>query len=290
MKEASRLAPLALLLLLAVAEEVEDGPGWLARNVANHDDLIVLPSGLQYRVLREGSPGGASPAATEQCEVHYEGRLTDGSIFDSSYARGRSSSFSPNRVIPGWTEALQLMRPGDKWELFVPPQLGYGARGSPPRIPPNAVLIFKVELISVGTASGFKILGLDLSQPSNLLVAVALGYLVIRLLFSSGGAKGPRISLQEASDESNPRVFFDMCIGDNKAGRIEMELFAKVGGDVPKASGECSQCQLNLCRSWSCLALDQMHIMHLDQMHIMRMHLDQMHIVRMHLIQGCICA
>ena len=106
----------------------------------------MLPSGLQYQVLTGGA--GAKPAATDTVTTHYEGRLIDGTVFDSSLARGEPASFPLNRVIPGWTEALQLMQPGAKWRLFIPPELAYGDRpaGS---IPPNSTLIFEVELLSI---------------------------------------------------------------------------------------------------------------------------------------------
>lgn len=221
-----------LPLLLGGALATPDEPPeilWLAKNALANEDVVSLSSGLQYRILRSGPAVGPHPTPSTQCECHYKGTLTDGTEFDSSYRRGKPSTFSPNRVIPGWTEALQLMRPGDKWELFVPPFLGYGSRGSPPRIPPKAVLIFTLELISIDTTSKWTFFGIDFSQPYTIAVAVALGYVLMRLLSGGGGAKGPRVSVDEASDDSNHRVFFDMSIGGQKAGRIEMELFNKVG-------------------------------------------------------------
>jgi FKBP-type peptidyl-prolyl cis-trans isomerase FklB len=106
-----------------------------------------LESGLQYKVIEKGS--GATPKATDSVTVHYRGTLTDGTEFDSSYTRNKPATFGVNRVIPGWTEALQLMQEGDKWQLFIPPQLAYGERGAGGKIPPNSALIFEVELISV---------------------------------------------------------------------------------------------------------------------------------------------
>ena len=107
----------------------------------------VLPSGLQYKVLKTGS--GASPKATDTVKVHYHGTLTNGEKFDSSVERGEPAEFPVNRVIPGWTEALQLMKPGDKWQLVIPSDLAYGPQGRPPVIPPNSVLLFDVELLEV---------------------------------------------------------------------------------------------------------------------------------------------
>jgi len=111
------------------------------------EDVVTLESGLQYKVLTKGS--GESPKATDKVRVHYAGRLMDGSEFDSSIKRGEPAEFPVNGVIKGWTEALQLMKPGSKWELYIPPALGYGTRGAGQKIPPNSVLIFEVELLAV---------------------------------------------------------------------------------------------------------------------------------------------
>lgn len=110
-------------------------------------DVVILPSGLQYKVLTAGQ--GATPSAESTVQVHYRGSLIDGTEFDSSYQRGEPVSFPVNGVIPGWTEALQLMKEGDKWQLVIPPQLAYAERGAPPVIPPNAALVFEVELLKV---------------------------------------------------------------------------------------------------------------------------------------------
>lgn len=106
-------------------------------------------SGLRYKVLASGPAGGTRPAIHDTVVVHYRGTLVDGSVFDSSYDRGQPASFGVSQVIPGWTQALQMMRPGDKWLLHIPFNLAYGSRGSPPKIPPFADLIFQVELLNV---------------------------------------------------------------------------------------------------------------------------------------------
>jgi FKBP-type peptidyl-prolyl cis-trans isomerase len=109
------------------------------------EGVNVTASGLQYKVVKEGT--GRKPLATSTVTVHYEGKLIDGSIFDSSYQRGETISFQLNQVIPGWTEGLQLMSEGSVYELYIPSELGYGDR-SIPSIPAGSVLIFKVELFS----------------------------------------------------------------------------------------------------------------------------------------------
>lgn len=114
---------------------------------AKKEGVIQLEDGLQYKVLTSGT--GKSPVATDMVQAHYESRLVTGEIFDSSYERGTPVTLPVDSVIPGWSEALQLMKEGDKWELYVPNALAFGERGSPPRIPPFATLIFKIELIRV---------------------------------------------------------------------------------------------------------------------------------------------
>jgi FKBP-type peptidyl-prolyl cis-trans isomerase len=114
---------------------------------AKKEGVITTPSGLQYKVIEPGS--GARPKAAETVRVHYSGRLIDGKKFDSSYDRGEPISFPLNRVIPGWTEGLQLMPIGAKYELVIPSELGYGARGAGGVIPPDATLIFEVELLGI---------------------------------------------------------------------------------------------------------------------------------------------
>lgn len=110
--------------------------------------VTTTASGLQYEVLTEGN-GGAKPTATDSVTVHYKGTLTDGKVFDSSYDRGQPATFPLNRVIPGWTEGVQLMTVGSKYRFVIPPNLGYGAAGAGGVIPPNATLNFEVELLKI---------------------------------------------------------------------------------------------------------------------------------------------
>ena len=128
------------------AKNLADGKGFLVDN-GKKEGITTRPSGLQYKVLSTGS--GKTPKATDTVTVHYRGTFMNGTEFDSSVGRGQPATFQVNGVIPGWTEALQLMNEGAKWQLFIPPDLAYGERGMPPRIPPNSILIFEVELISV---------------------------------------------------------------------------------------------------------------------------------------------
>ena len=131
----------------AQSANVEAGQKFLAEN-GKRDGVVTTATGLQYEVLAEGS--GDSPKETEQVTVHYHGTLIDGTVFDSSVERGQPATFPVNGVIPGWVEALQLMKPGAKYKLFIPSNLAYGERGAGGSIGPNATLIFEVELISIG--------------------------------------------------------------------------------------------------------------------------------------------
>ena len=134
----------------AAAEKYKDnkekGEAWLA-NKAMEEGVVALPSGLMYQVLNEGN--GKKPTAEDTVECHYEGRLIDGTVFDSSYKRGESATFPLNGVIAGWTEGVQLMSEGAKYRFFIPYQLAYGERGAGQAIPPFAALVFDVELIKV---------------------------------------------------------------------------------------------------------------------------------------------
>ena len=124
----------------------KEGEAFLAEN-KKKEGVKTLPSGLQYRVIKEGT--GRKPKATDKVLTHYRGTLIDGTEFDSSYKRGTPTSFKVNEIIPGWTEALQLMKEGAKWQLFIPSNLAYAERGTGHDIGPNATLIFEVELISI---------------------------------------------------------------------------------------------------------------------------------------------
>ena len=122
------------------------GEEFLKKN-AEREEVLTTSSGLQYEILKDGT--GKQPKATDRVEVHYTGKLIDGTVFDSSVDRGVPATFGVTQVIPGWVEALQLMKEGSQWRLFIPSNLAYGPQGAPGAIPPNATLIFDVELLKV---------------------------------------------------------------------------------------------------------------------------------------------
>ena len=124
----------------------EEGETFLKMNAEN-EGVVVLPSGLQYKVIAEGE--GKKPSATDKVKCHYEGTLLNGVKFDSSYDRGEPAVFGLNQVIPGWTEGVQLMSEGSKYEFYIPYDLAYGENGAPGVIPPYSTLKFVVELIEV---------------------------------------------------------------------------------------------------------------------------------------------
>eukprot|EP00744_Colponema_vietnamica_P007697 GILI01011050.1.p1 GENE.GILI01011050.1~~GILI01011050.1.p1 ORF type:complete len:163 (-),score=43.83 GILI01011050.1:32-520(-) len=120
--------------------------------------VYKLPSGVCFTIIKKGA-GEKSPLSSTPCKVHYKGTLLNNNVFDSSYKRNDPATFAPDQVIPGWTEVLQLMRDGDKWEIYVPAHLAYGAKGNPPQIPPYSTLVFTIELV--------RILSLAETQPAT---------------------------------------------------------------------------------------------------------------------------
>ena len=124
----------------------KEGADFLAKNKTKQG-VVTLPSGLQYKIIKAGN--GKKPIGSDTVECHYRGTLINGTEFDSSYRRNQTASFPVSGVIPGWTEALKLMPVGSKWQLFIPPQLAYGAQGAGRDIGPDATLIFEVELLAI---------------------------------------------------------------------------------------------------------------------------------------------
>lgn len=117
------------------------------------DGVVTLPSGLQYKVVKAAPAGAPSPDRNDLVRVHYEGTLIDGTVFDSSFEKGVPYATTPEEVVPGWTEALQKMKVGDEWILYVPPALGYGEQRAG-RIPPNSVLVFRIQLLDMLPVAG----------------------------------------------------------------------------------------------------------------------------------------
>lgn len=130
------------------AANLEQAQAFLAEN-ANREGITVTESGLQYEVLAEGAEDAPSPSAESQVVTHYTGRLADGTVFDSSEERGEPATFGVSQVIAGWQEALQLMQVGDRLRIWLPPELAYGERGAGGDIPPNAALVFEIELLEI---------------------------------------------------------------------------------------------------------------------------------------------
>ena len=129
------------------SENLLAADAFMAKN-AKEPGVVTLPEGLQYKIVRSGPNGGMHPTRADEVKVHYEGKLIDGTIFDSSYERGAPASFTLDRLVPAWVIALQRMKAGDEWMLDVTPALGYGAQDKGP-IPGNSVMIFRIELIDV---------------------------------------------------------------------------------------------------------------------------------------------
>ena len=127
-------------------KNLKEGQAFLDEN-KKKEGVSATASGLQYRIIKQGD--GPTPKATDTVEVNYRGTFVDGKEFYSSYQRNKTEKFKVSGVIKGWTEALQLMKVGSKWQIFVPPELAYGQGGQPPRIPPSSVLIFEIELVSI---------------------------------------------------------------------------------------------------------------------------------------------
>jgi peptidylprolyl isomerase/FKBP-type peptidyl-prolyl cis-trans isomerase FklB len=152
------IAAVAATSLLAVAgcgraqTPPQDAVSFMAQN-ALQEGVKSLPSGIQYKVIKSGPADGPHPTPQDLVKVNYEGALTNGQVFDSSYKRGQPVTFKLENLIPGWIDAMQYMRPGDEWVIYVPPKLGYGDERAGP-IPPNSVLVFRLELLAVGAAAG----------------------------------------------------------------------------------------------------------------------------------------
>jgi len=227
------MRPLLTLLLLLYTSGIAltttasntDGTNYLAAN-SKKKGVKTLSNGLQIEVVKEGSADGESPQSTDQCVCHYSGSLIDGTVFDSA----RGASFAPNKVIQGWTIVLQMMKPGDKWVVTIPPELGYGESGSGSKIPGGSVLIFELELLSFHESS-WK----DYLSMKNMMIAGCFILYNLSVYFGNNNKNiGDAVPLEKAQEhDQNSRVWFDVTIGDKPAGKIRFLLFNNV---VPKTA------------------------------------------------------
>jgi len=217
-----------LILILAPSAMTASNPEGIAYLAANAEKKGVetLSNGMQIEVLKKGS-GDGNPSLSDNCVCHYTGSLIDGTVFDSSVKRGKPATFAPNQVIAGWTSALQMMTPGDKWILTIPSELAYGEGGSGSKIPGGSVLVFELELLSFKNKSW-----MDVSPQKIMFVIYVLYQLWGFFSSKSLGFKGEVVPLKQAEEYTqNTRVWFDVSIGDSAAGRINFVLFNSV---VPK--------------------------------------------------------
>uniref|UniRef100_A0A7S2IDK5 peptidylprolyl isomerase n=1 Tax=Haptolina brevifila TaxID=156173 RepID=A0A7S2IDK5_9EUKA len=204
------------------SEWVEAGRAYLARN-GEDPDVTTLSSGLQYKVLTVGPPEGELPTAVSRCVCHYVGSYFNGTVFESSVERGAPTQIVPNQVVKGWSEALLLMRQGDKWALTVPSDLAYGDKGNT-RIPGGSVLNFELEIIEIKGPSMFTWFGVDLSRFGFVILMVI--FQIYQLCFAPtehDKRKGGKLKLEEvAKADGHVVVFFEVQVGKDAAGRIEM--------------------------------------------------------------------
>ena len=155
MKRTARLLALAGVSLALIGchpnhaqgQDAQAAAAFMAQN-AKQPGVVTLPSGLEYKIVKSGPADGHHPDLSDVVKVNYEGKLTSGAVFDSSFQRGEPASFPLQGLVQGWVEALQLMRPGDEWILYVPPSLGYGDEDKGP-IPANSVLVFRIQLLGI---------------------------------------------------------------------------------------------------------------------------------------------
>lgn len=205
-----------------------EGRKFLKEN-KKREEVITTASGLQYEVLGSGPVFGTEPKPHSKCVCHYKGTLLTGEEFDSSYSRGAPTTFQPNQVVAGWSEALQLMKPGDKWRLWLPSELAYGDKGAGKQIPGGAVLVFDLELLEVkegGEDLFTSIMDLIKRQPLLLLCAGYTCFWIFCQLVSSG-ASIKELNIGDAlMDDENQKVFLCIQIGQDPPERVEIELFS----------------------------------------------------------------
>eukprot|EP00584_Thalassiosira_punctigera_P009105 CAMPEP_0172530962 /NCGR_PEP_ID=MMETSP1067-20121228/4546_1 /TAXON_ID=265564 ORGANISM="Thalassiosira punctigera, Strain Tpunct2005C2" /NCGR_SAMPLE_ID=MMETSP1067 /ASSEMBLY_ACC=CAM_ASM_000444 /LENGTH=203 /DNA_ID=CAMNT_0013315277 /DNA_START=33 /DNA_END=644 /DNA_ORIENTATION=+ len=181
------LSAACFLTAVGVAATDKSGTKYLEKK-STEAGVVTLPSGLLYKVLRKGR-GAFHPRVDSPCSCHYAGTLVDGTEFDSSYSRGEPSTFAPNDVIKGWTEAMQMMVEGDKWELYIPSDLAYGKRGRLPTIPGNAALVFTLELIEI---QGRKSRANDANVPLSSIASAFSILFILWIFFRQRGTRAMR--------------------------------------------------------------------------------------------------
>jgi len=222
----------ALCLQGVLAGTDAEGVKFLNEN-REREGVIELPSGLQYEIVQSGPKDNPHPNLTSECVCHYKGALLSGSVFDSSYARGSPATFQPNSLVKGWSEALLMMRAGDKWKLWLPSELAYGDRGAGGKIPGGAALAFELELLEVKRGpESFIGRAVDFvkKQPMMLVCGLCLLGMIFNNFFSGGGgASGKeKVAVDDAAAApENVKVFFDIKIGEAEPKRVEMQLFNK---------------------------------------------------------------
>jgi len=199
---------------------------------AERDEVTVTASGLQYEVLQRGPEDGKLAEVSSKCVVHYRGSLLNGGKeFDSSHNRGQPAKFKPSGVVPGFKEALLMMRAGDKFTFWLPSELGYGSRGSGSTIPGDASLVFEIEMIEVAPeATGIEYVKEMVSD--NPMIVLGVAYMLFQGLMSlwngggGGGANECKIA-DAANQPKNVSVYLDIKIGDDEPEQIQMELFTE---------------------------------------------------------------
>jgi peptidylprolyl isomerase len=224
---------IALLLAARLASCGTDADGlkFLEEN-GQRAEVATTKSGLQYEVLKSGPEDGPHPNISTKCICHYRGTLLNGKEFDSSYKRGSPTTFAPNQVVKGWTEALQMMRAGDKWKLYLPSELAYGDRGAGKDIPGGAVLVFELELLELKPPPSDPLeFAMEWAKENPMMICIGIYalYSIYSTFIASGAPSGVKeLALADAAAaEENVKVFLDIKIGDADPGRVEMLLFSK---------------------------------------------------------------
>jgi len=197
-----------------------------ALDVSVEDAPILLEGGMQYRVLASGPPDGALPTKGSPCMLQYKAALADGTVFDATPV-GENRTVLPSSLIKGWGDVLLHMRPGDRWAVTIPPELAYGEKGLSDKIPGGATIHLELTLLGFSPPGLLTFYGVDCSRyvPMLLMICVQIYMHVVRE-DPNAPKKGSALEVSAASSPSHPKVFFEMTIDGQPAGRIEMELFA----------------------------------------------------------------